>query len=616
MDTNEEVQLRVSLVSLPFAPTTFPSLGLSTLKAQAKKNNHKCIINYYNIEYSALIGSSLYQRLSEDQSFNIGEQAFASLIYPGRSNDKSFWEFVSQAISPEEFEHLTAASKYFAEYVANDLITQHAHVIGFTTTFYQKIASIAVAMELRRRKCESIVVFGGAACELPMGQALAKEFECIDVVFHGESDESFPDFLAQVAGSQARAAPRGATYRSKHGIVTTPITTTVDLSLVECPDFSDYARAIDKSGSGQKNFLNYETSRGCWWGQKHHCTFCGLNGNQMAYRQKDMNIVARHLLEIENKNNIKSIQFTDNIIDIRAFKELFSDIAASTGQDYFAEVKSNLSEKDIYFLAKSRILNIQPGIERISTAVLKVMNKGVSAIQNIHCLRLCVEYGVFPYWNVIYGFPGEAVSDLDAELAVLRKISHLPPPRGCSRIRMDRYSPNFEKANQLGFCIRGPSIAENFLFYDSSEKLSLCYHFEFDYLIQPTVEIEQKFTELRELCEAWMDKYKHGLLTQSYDGNTIKISDYRDAENSVIYELTGRSADIYLSCTNRALLSTINVTLEDESIISWMVEKSLIITEGNLALALAVRIFGELQWPDKNIETESATGKASLILKW
>src|SRR5437764_1877447 len=30
--------------------------------------------------------------------------------------------------------------------------------------------------------------------------------------------------------------------------------------------------------------LLFETSRGCWWGEKAHCTFCGLNGATMSYR--------------------------------------------------------------------------------------------------------------------------------------------------------------------------------------------------------------------------------------------------------------------------------------------------------------------------------------------
>jgi radical SAM superfamily enzyme YgiQ (UPF0313 family) len=32
--------------------------------------------------------------------------------------------------------------------------------------------------------------------------------------------------------------------------------------------------------------LLFEASRGCWWGAKHHCTFCGLNGLSMTFRSK------------------------------------------------------------------------------------------------------------------------------------------------------------------------------------------------------------------------------------------------------------------------------------------------------------------------------------------
>ena len=29
--------------------------------------------------------------------------------------------------------------------------------------------------------------------------------------------------------------------------------------------------------------LLIETSRGCWWGERNHCTFCGLNGSSMSF---------------------------------------------------------------------------------------------------------------------------------------------------------------------------------------------------------------------------------------------------------------------------------------------------------------------------------------------
>lgn len=34
------------------------------------------------------------------------------------------------------------------------------------------------------------------------------------------------------------------------------------------------------------SLLVLEGARGCWWGEKHHCTFCGLNGSLMKFRSK------------------------------------------------------------------------------------------------------------------------------------------------------------------------------------------------------------------------------------------------------------------------------------------------------------------------------------------
>ena len=45
--------------------------------------------------------------------------------------------------------------------------------------------------------------------------------------------------------------------------------------------------------------------------------------------------------------------------------------------------------------------SIQPGIESLSTRVLQVMQKGVSAAQNIQLLRWCGEVGINVAWNLL-----------------------------------------------------------------------------------------------------------------------------------------------------------------------------------------------------------------------
>ena len=54
---------------------------------------------------------------------------------------------------------------------------------------------------------------------------------------------------------------------------------TKDLDKLPYPDYDDYVltqKQLNLVFPGDPA-LHIEGSRGCWWGQKHQCTFCGLN---------------------------------------------------------------------------------------------------------------------------------------------------------------------------------------------------------------------------------------------------------------------------------------------------------------------------------------------------
>ena len=65
-------------------------------------------------------------------------------------------------------------------------------VVGFTTTFHQTCAALAVARRLKALPDPPLVVFGGANCEGEMGVQMLASFEWIDAVCCGEADHSFP----------------------------------------------------------------------------------------------------------------------------------------------------------------------------------------------------------------------------------------------------------------------------------------------------------------------------------------------------------------------------------------------------------------------------------------
>jgi hypothetical protein len=114
------------------------------------------------------------------------------------------------------------------------------------------------------------------------------------------------------------------------------------------------------------------------------------------------------------------------------------------------EIKANLRRPQLQALYDAGVILVQPGIESFSSHVLKLMNKGVTGCLNMRLLRDAESVGIAPSWNYLYGFPGERPSDYAPIIEQLPALHHLPPPAGCSRIGIERFSPYFARP-ELGF---------------------------------------------------------------------------------------------------------------------------------------------------------------------
>ena len=174
-----------------------------------------------------------------------------------------------------------------------------------------------------------------------------------------------------------------------------------------------------------------ETSRGCWWGERMHCTFCGLNGATMAFRSKSAPRALAELTHLAARHPGCDIQVVDNILDLKYFKTLLPELAErKLNVSLFYETKSNLKKDQVRLLRDAGVMTIQPGIESFSDRVLKQMKKGVSGLQNIQLLKWCKEIGVHPIWNFLMGFPGESPDDYFEMAELSARVCHLPQPSG------------------------------------------------------------------------------------------------------------------------------------------------------------------------------------------
>jgi radical SAM superfamily enzyme YgiQ (UPF0313 family) len=122
---------------------------------------------------------------------------------------------------------------------------------------------------------------------------------------------------------------------------------------------------------------------------------------------------------------VTTIQAVDNILDSRYFRSVLPELARRRhGATLFYEIKSKMTRDQVQLMAEAGIRMVQPGIESLSTPVLKLMRKGVDAYHNIRLLRWCEELGILPGWNILYGFPREDKRDYLNMLRILPLLYH------------------------------------------------------------------------------------------------------------------------------------------------------------------------------------------------
>ena len=81
-------------------------------------------------------------------------------------------------------------------------------------------------------------------------------------------------------------------------------------------------------------------------------------------------------------------------------------------------------------MAQAGVTKIQPGIESLSSNVLRLMRKGVRAIQNVNLLRWAQYYDIDVAWNLLWGFPGETEQDYTEQA-----IGHTAPVSSAAAIQ-------------------------------------------------------------------------------------------------------------------------------------------------------------------------------------
>lgn len=490
--SHQEGDASIALVNAPFASIFTPSIQLGTLKAICTREGIAVDDVYLNVAFARALGLPLYNAVcffSNPQlgEWLFGESAFAANVDAGRYVQR--FEADLQPLVAATRVSVTELERVRREIIP-PLVKEIAKalsrydVVGFSSTFQQNVPTLALARAIKTVRPAVTIVVGGSNVHGPMGREYLRAFEFIDYVVTGEADHIVaPLFRALLDGGDASACP-GVLGRRGRAPDRDPVFEG-DMDSLPIPDYGAYFSAmravdLDVRQLGYPIAIPYESSRGCWWGAKHHCTFCGLNTMGMAFRAKSAARVREELDVLRRAHGVNRFDATDNIIAADGKSELLS--ALSTLQptpDLFYEIKSNIGPRDAAMLAQAGVRRVQPGIESLNTRTLGLMKKGVSALHNINALRWLGIFGIRAEWNVLFGFPDEELKDYEQQLAMVPKLTHLNPPSRVNRIRLDRFSPNLENAELRGL-FEGVRPAESYgyIYPDSVDLERLAYHFD------------------------------------------------------------------------------------------------------------------------------------------
>jgi len=501
---------------MPFSFSKYPSIQLGTLSALLKSQGIAVDCHHLNVRFAHKIGVHLYELICEKRAL-FGEWLFSYLLFrdnPKRAEYPRVFKPVFEQIAQQSgqpigyFEEMaTRIAPQFLTWALTSIEWGRYKVVGFTSTFDQNVASLTMAKLIKDLYPEVTIVFGGANFDGEMGLEYFRAFPFIDHVVVGEGEVAFPALARRILEGTSNESIPGVAFRQDGQVRLTPNPALfTEFARTGPPDYDDYYHLLAELGDtaqGLDRILLYEGSRGCWWGEKHHCTFCGLNAQSMKFRAKSPDQVAREMTYLSHRYDTARFRLVDNIIDMKYIDQLFGQFAEEhCDLDVFIETKSNLHKSQIKTLALGGVKCMQPGLESLSAVQLKAMDKGVTPMQNIVCLKWSYYYRITVSWNVLLGFPGETNEDYLRQIDLIPSLLHLQPPEATGKFWLERFSPYFARPREYGVRMTGPGLAYEYV-YDARQIDLKKIAYDFEYELENWPVDPHTYQELVTAIENW-----------------------------------------------------------------------------------------------------------------
>ncbi|MDX6612878.1 MAG: hypothetical protein QOD75_2064 [Blastocatellia bacterium] len=599
----------MALVSMPTLSARFPSFQLGLLKPTLERAGIPVQTFSLFMYFGTFVGWNINETLADVYPSMIGEWLWTKAAFGDFAANEEYFELYKENLagicqqarcSLADLQRIRdEAAPAFIDFCVNSVDWSRFGVIGFSVVFQQMLASIALAEALKRRYPDIPIIMGGAGFEDDIAEEVIKGCPQIDYIHCGDADETLPQFVGRLYRQESMAGMPGIMWRDNDRIAFAGRAPNLsDMNTTPVPDFDEYFYARKESGyeeydESQEVMLPIETARGCWWGVKNHCTFCGLNRAGMEFRSKRVEDVIDQLDCLSRRYGVLNFNAIDNIIAPEYIDALFSQLAAAnTDIKIHYEVRPSLSRAQLKQMRKGGLFSIQPGVESLSTHILKLMRKHTTGVRNLELIKWCTYYGINNLYNVLLRFPGETAADYRAQCDVIAKIHHWQAPWAIAKARADRGSPMYSEPETQSVTRLIPSPCYEYLFPKGRFDLQrVSYYFEHE---MDNTLADAEYDEIFAAVGAWQQRWQKGprpYLRYRKALATISIEDGRNGSPSVI-TFSDLQATLYEYCADARSPKEIAARFDDapwvEAALAEFVDRDLMVYLDNRYLSLAL----------------------------
>jgi magnesium-protoporphyrin IX monomethyl ester (oxidative) cyclase len=600
----------VCLISMPYAAVERPSIALGLLTAELRGAGIAVETRYPCLDFASRIGMHAYDGvLNSRTTLLIGEWTFAAAAFPEMSavDDGYLAEIAAELMQGRVGEldtdpaalllALRDEAARFTNELADEIVAARPRIVGCSSTFQQHTASLALLRAIRERDPGIITMIGGTNCESAMGMAAARAFPWVDYVVSGEADEIIVPLIRQLLEHGREITPPvGVIDRATaHRDIEPPRASVFSMDDIPTPDYDDYFTALQRSPlrDAIEPAVVVETSRGCWWGAKSHCTFCGLNGGNMSYRAKSPARAVEEFHRLAARYGVRRFTVVDNIIDMQYHERVLPQLQGH-GYDIFYETKANLRRRHMQGFSDAGVRSIQPGIESFHDEILRLLAKGNKGWMNVQLLKWAAELSMEISWIFLIDVPGQRDEWYFELLSWLPLVTHLQPPVYATPIQFVRFSPYHRDSSAYALDLTPEPAYAQVYPLPAEEMEDLAYYFT-ERTPAPPPALGQR------LLVAWLGLWRNAhetaserpVLNMRREGDTIEITDSRSCRTNDHHVLPPLAARVYAACDEatdrRALAESIDidpVTLEE--ILTSLIDDKLLMDFNGHLVALAV----------------------------